>query len=1277
MNSLYTKSVDQVPSDYVKASPAYHRNLWFALAGLLVFFLGYFFLTAWFFYISYRMFYELFYVLDYLYLKIIIGLLFFALGCFMIAGILMREKPEPVVRRRLCADEEPLLFDFLHKLADEIGAPRPDKVYLSNAVNASVEYDQSLLNLLRPSRKNLDIGCGLVNVLNLGEFKAVLGHEFGHFAQKSMLVGRWVYTARQIAMSLVNGRMWMATAELSPEDQPILVYIVMYVGRALIWAVRAIVEGLFFLVYLSDLALRREMEFQADLVSVSATGSDALINALHRLQAGDSAFEAAVNHLQAQIQAGYSIENLYAIQSNAIVKLSEVIDDASYGQSPVVPTLDASEHRVFQMQIAQAPAMWSTHPPNYEREENAKRRYLRGHIDERSSWDLFQHPEELQKQMTRDVYEGVKFDLSLQANADTIAEQNKGYEKIYYHPRYKGVYLQRFISLTYDTADEMANASMSFREVERSVELLYPSSLSKHLEAYQTVMTEHDQLLAIQEGYLHSSSRGKEIYHRGQQISKSELPEVLEDLKAEAKDLADRFAAHDRLSRSVHLRLAEQRGNDWAAYLKGLHQLIHFAEHNLSNLFDAQSHAARTIMLMPPIKKWNDADHQRVGAACNELHRALFSLDENRDLVQLDQEILKRLEVENWSTMLEPLGLGSTNVHNVYAWMSAAETWVYAYTTSLSLLHSAALELLLETEQLVRRSKEEPLPAVPESSQVGYVYPKLCPGYERELEVKPSWWMKFKFEHGLAVTLGRFVVAVALLVATSFVLPRETVHPVHPVYATKHILSIYNGLNCNVSLNVHGTTISLAPHSMERMPIVAKSGFFIQASTAFYAQIERVAPKFSNENHNYIYNIAGAGALFEYQTSEADSTEFVINALGAPIWTSSEKSLFFPEETGAFSADENATRLGFESQWSPAELLAAIENEHERNQLLRSQILWASPRSQELLPWLEYAAGTEKGIGYIKERILQFPDEVISVRALLDQAPVAEREELCNKYRELNAQRPDVSDFRYLAIRCQPGGEQQCADFVDAFSDMKQNGWLAWAAANCLITKDQWESAFKAFEASYYKVPVLKDAAVARMIRISRLLQSRGGEAHVSRNMISRPVQEIIEIGSGKSSDPYAQACYLLTQGKLVEALAQCAKEDPRSVSMQLLVAASEGASKSMVADGLALAHASLDVSAIHCGLGLALREGQDWRPFARSILPLYSSHEVDLNQFMKHLEQQEFAAADTIRKSASLEFRAHLAMLGKVAFPKDIPAEWGREARHLLWAFERPYWRK
>src|SRR5207244_2163286 len=88
-------------------------------------------------------------------------------------------------------------------------APLPHRVYLTPDVNAAVFYHESLLSLFLPTPKNLIIGLGLVNQLNLSEFKAVLAHEFGHFSQNSMKLGTYVYVSNRVIGELVFGRDWL------------------------------------------------------------------------------------------------------------------------------------------------------------------------------------------------------------------------------------------------------------------------------------------------------------------------------------------------------------------------------------------------------------------------------------------------------------------------------------------------------------------------------------------------------------------------------------------------------------------------------------------------------------------------------------------------------------------------------------------------------------------------------------------------------------------------------------------------------------------------------------------------------------------------------------------------------------------------------------------------------------------------------------------------------------------------------------------------------------
>src|SRR5262249_56724551 len=113
-------------------------------------------------------------------------------------------------------------------------------------VNAAVMTHTGLTSLFWPTGKDLLIGLGLVNVLTLSEFKSVLAHEFGHFAQKSTRLGGYVYTANRIIYDLVCGRDWFdETVERlkhsrSMDGSPSLLAAFGWCAYALVWMLRKV-----------------------------------------------------------------------------------------------------------------------------------------------------------------------------------------------------------------------------------------------------------------------------------------------------------------------------------------------------------------------------------------------------------------------------------------------------------------------------------------------------------------------------------------------------------------------------------------------------------------------------------------------------------------------------------------------------------------------------------------------------------------------------------------------------------------------------------------------------------------------------------------------------------------------------------------------------------------------------------------------------------------------------------------------------------------------------
>ncbi len=99
--------------------------------------------------------------------------------------------------------EEPAIFQMIEAIVKKLGTGFPKRVYFSASVNASVFYDSGFWSMFLPVRKNLEIGVGLINSVTEQELKAILSHEFGHFSQRSMKVGSYVYQVNKVIFNLL------------------------------------------------------------------------------------------------------------------------------------------------------------------------------------------------------------------------------------------------------------------------------------------------------------------------------------------------------------------------------------------------------------------------------------------------------------------------------------------------------------------------------------------------------------------------------------------------------------------------------------------------------------------------------------------------------------------------------------------------------------------------------------------------------------------------------------------------------------------------------------------------------------------------------------------------------------------------------------------------------------------------------------------------------------------------------------------------------------------
>jgi Zn-dependent protease with chaperone function len=756
MEYQYPEGPVSIPENLTAATSVYKRHAWLAMMGLTAFVVLYFALAGWFAWSSYSLITTARQSTDSSWAYWVASGSFAFLALFMLKALFFVKQGGEPDDIEVTAKEEPKLFEFLHRLADEAGAPRPHRVFLSAQVNAAVFYDLSLLNLIFPSKKNLDIGLALVNVLTLSELKAVLAHEFGHFAQRSMAVGRWVYIAQQIAAHIVSKRDALDKSLVFISSIDIRVAWIGWILRLIVWSIRSILETAFSLVVMAQRALSREMEFQADRVAVSLTGSDALIHALHKLQAADEAWDSALGFVNRELSSEHSVKDVFEIQTQIIQRTASILDDDSYGKVPEMPATDRKNHRIFTAEIAQPPRMWATHPHNHERENSAKELYVEAPLISTSAWVVFNNNQELKEQMSAHLIAHVE-DVKPKAMGETLKSLDKQYAHTYLDRAYRGAYLSRSVVRHVEMPEQLydGNHDAAIKDLSN----LYPETLAHDLEELRNVEKEQNLLKALRDSVYHAP--GGIAIHRGNEIKKHDLPAAIDMLQQECEVILGKIYVHDKRCRTAHRAAAAKIGNGWEGYLVGLVNVLHYAAHNEANLLDLQGVLNNVVAVIMADGNVSKREMKRLLVCTVEVYQPLSDVYENAEKVLLDETLLKEMDITSWKEGLGDFEFPPATRENINDWMQAVDGWLDATTHALSTLRQEALEQLLATESRVALalSDDDAVAAAPKPSQVYSGYATLLPGNERKLQKKLGLWDRFQTADGFFPSLLRTVVS--------------------------------------------------------------------------------------------------------------------------------------------------------------------------------------------------------------------------------------------------------------------------------------------------------------------------------------------------------------------------------------------------------------------------------------------------------------------------------------------------------------------------------------
>jgi len=452
--------------------------------------------------------------------------------------------------------EEPKFFELINEVVTQVGTSFPKKVYLTTEVNAAVFYDSNFWSMFLPVRKNLQIGLGLVNTISKAELKAILSHEFGHFSQKTMKVGSYVYNVNQVIFNLLydNDSYDNLVSKWANISGYFTIFVILAVK--IIDAIKWQLNQIYDVVNKSYLGLSREMEFHADEIAAGVTGFEPLKTSLLRMSFADHAYGLVLAFYDERIKENQKSENLFKDQQIVMNFLSDYNDIKIKNNFPQI-TLD--ELNKFNKSKLIIKDQWASHPSIEERVGRLEEKGISyDKIDYSPANKVFRNIEARQIELTNSIFKNVPFEdnaTSLKSN-EFQREYIKDFKLNTFSKIFNGYYDNKNpIEFNISSVLE-EDGLIDFRELfsDEKVDLVYIAiALQNDIEILKQVSLKTMQIKTFDyDGKKYKQKDAKKLVNR----LKMELEQTNEQIKQNDIEIFKLFVKYEQ-NANKSLRLAE------------------------------------------------------------------------------------------------------------------------------------------------------------------------------------------------------------------------------------------------------------------------------------------------------------------------------------------------------------------------------------------------------------------------------------------------------------------------------------------------------------------------------------------------------------------------------------------------------------------------------------------------------------------------------------------------------------------------------------------------
>jgi Zn-dependent protease with chaperone function len=463
---------------------------------------------------------------------------------FLVKFLFKRNKVDRSHLVEVTRQQQPDLFAFIKKLTTEIGAPFPKRIYFSSEVNASVFYNSGFWSMFLPIRKNLQIGLGLVNSLTLSEFKAVLAHEFGHFSQRSMKLGSYVYNVNHVIFNMLYDNQGYGQALESWGNLSGYFSFFANITIRIVVGIQWVLQQMYGITYMS---LSRQMEFHADAVAASASGSRQLATALLKLDMANLTQEKLFQTYNNWISDNLKARNMYPHHLEVMKHFAKDFNLPVVQDLPVVD--EAASQRLTTSRVV-INDQWASHPSTEDRVDHLNRLNIAAENVTESAWVIFRDAEQIQQQMTDFVYRSATFkENPVLVDEQSFLERYQSEAGLYTYPEvYKGFFNNRPITEVDPDQPQVRDAD-SLAGVLTEETLQLPRKLEVLANDIQSLEAIRDKKNGI-----------KTFEFNSQRYQQRQAGDILKQLQEEKDHAASALAFADKRIYALTYHAAEQRG---------------------------------------------------------------------------------------------------------------------------------------------------------------------------------------------------------------------------------------------------------------------------------------------------------------------------------------------------------------------------------------------------------------------------------------------------------------------------------------------------------------------------------------------------------------------------------------------------------------------------------------------------------------------------------------------------------------------------------------------